>query len=367
MNQLKQFITIILFAAILFGGMTAHLLSPDQQRSESERRLLKQKPPLSINTVLSGTFMEQFEAYALDQFPGRDLFRTKKALSALFLFAQKDNNGLYLADHHLSKLDYPLHENSVKNAIRHILAIQEKYLESSALFYSVVWDKNYFLAEANGYPSMDYQKLSKILEDGLEGFLYLDISESLSIEDYYRTDTHWRQECLIDTASSLLLQMGREELSPFSYEAIKAGDFYGVLAGQAALPVRSDQLIYLTNEKQKLIQVYDLSTNEPLPVYQTDIWHDPKSVDPYDIFLSGAVPLIEMINPSVDESRELILFRDSFGSSLAPLLAEKYHSILLVDTRYISMNLLGQYIDFHGQDVLFMYNTMLLNNSYSLK
>ena len=79
------------------------------------------------------------------------------------------------------------------------------------------------------------------------------------------------------------------------------------------------------------------------------------------MFLSGATPLITIENPQSNSNKELLLFRDSFGSSLAPLLAYNYSKITLIDLRYISEKLLDEYIDFKNQDVLFIYNTLVLN------
>ena len=50
------------------------------------------------------------------------------------------------------------------------------------------------------------------------------------------------------------------------------------------------------------------------------------------------------------------------------LLISGYNKITVVDTRYINPKLLNNYIDFNDyQDTLFIYNTMLINESYSLK
>ena len=65
--------------------------------------------------------------------------------------------------------------------------------------------------------------------------------------------------------------------------------------------------------------------------------------------------------------KELILFRDSFGSSIAPLLVEGYSKITIVDIRYVQSEYLGNFIKFEDQDVLFLYSTMLLNNSLALR
>ena len=77
--------------------------------------------------------------------------------------------------------------------------------------------------------------------------------------------------------------------------------------------------------------------------------------------------VITIENPSAATDKELIVFRDSFGSSLSPLLVEGYAKVTVVDIRYISPVLLGNFIEFHGQDVLFIYSSLVLNNSSTIK
>jgi len=77
--------------------------------------------------------------------------------------------------------------------------------------------------------------------------------------------------------------------------------------------------------------------------------------------------LLRIENPNAKTDRELILFRDSFGSALAPLLLQDYKTVTLVDIRYISSQLLGNFLTFQKQDVLFAYSTLILNNSTTLK
>lgn len=77
--------------------------------------------------------------------------------------------------------------------------------------------------------------------------------------------------------------------------------------------------------------------------------------------------MLTIENPDYNGTKELIAFRDSYGSSLIPLLVTGYSKITVVDTRYISPKLLNQYIEFKDQDVLFMYSTLIINNSTTLK
>ena len=92
-----------------------------------------------------------------------------------------------------------------------------------------------------------------------------------------------------------------------------------------------------------------------------------QSKDPYEFFLSGAAALLTVENPSAEEEKELVIFRDSFGSAIAPYLIEGYSKVTLVDTRYIAPALLGDYVDFTNCDVLFLYSTLVLNESSVLK
>ena len=89
--------------------------------------------------------------------------------------------------------------------------------------------------------------------------------------------------------------------------------------------------------------------------------------DPYELFLSGSVSLLTVESPNARTDRELVIFRDSFASSLAPLLLEGYSRVTLVDIRYLSPTQLGRYLTFTDQDVLFLYSTGVLNNSSTLK
>ena len=93
-----------------------------------------------------------------------------------------------------------------------------------------------------------------------------------------------------------------------------------------------------------------------------------KKGDAYDLFLSGAEPVLIIENPKAETDRELIIFRDSFGSSIVPLLAEGYAKITVLDIRYVQSTFLGSFAEFNnGSDVLFLYSTGMLNSSLALR
>ena len=336
---------------------------PSTEVSDTERRELAQFPDLSAKTLLDGTFMEDFESYTLDQFPLRDGFRSLKARVHYGVLRQKDNHGIYLSQGYAAQLEYPLNEASVSHGLQVFEDVYHRYLQDSRVFFSVIPDKSYYLAQNGGYPSMDYDALFQKVQDGAPYASYVNLTDTLSAEDYYRTDTHWRQERLTGVTDRLCSAL--EISTPQNLRETQVErSFYGVYYGQAALPMEPDILSYLQSPVIDGCRVYHYETDSYQPVYDLKKL---EGKDLYEVFLSGPVSLLRIENPQGPKGKELILFRDSYGSSLAPLLVQGYESITLVDLRYVSSKMLDRFLDFHGQDVLFLYSTIVLNNSFQIK
>jgi hypothetical protein len=201
------------------------------------------------------------------------------------------------------------------------------------------------------------------MQQGMPYAEYIEIRDLLSIEDYYKTDVHWRQEQLVDVAQRFAEQMDISVSGEYEKKTLEEL-FFGVYFGQSALNLPGEELHYLTNETLDQCQVLNYENNQSLGIYDME-----KAVgnDPYEIFLSGPVSLLTIENELADTEKELIVFRDSFGSSLVPLLAEGYSQITLVDIRYIQSDFLSKFVDFQDKDVLFLYSTVVLSNSETLK
>jgi hypothetical protein len=128
-----------------------------------------------------------------------------------------------------------------------------------------------------------------------------------------------------------------------------------------------DTITYLTNDVIDTAYVWNLEDDTIKPVYQLDKLEDESSFDKYDIFLGGSASLEIINSPKASTDRRLIIFRDSYTSSLAPLLLEAYGEIDLIDLRYISSSLLGDYVDFEDADILFLYGVSVVNSASGLK
>lgn len=364
-NNIKNIIISITFIMLIWGFMLANIVSPDNEFSFSERRRLISFPNYSFQKLLKGEFIDEFERYSLDQFIFRDAFRGLKAMGKYYLFNQKDNNNIFIVNGIIEKMEYKLDEKSVVNAAEKLNEIYEKYLKGKNVNYAIIPDKSYFIAADNGYLTINYDRMLEIMKQNTRNMKYIDLFAALSIEDYYKTDIHWRQEKIIKIAELLLSELGNDAETSGDYIEHKLYPFYGSYYGHAALKLQPDDMFYLTNSIIENAAVFDYQSNTFSNVYNTELFD---GMDPYDVFLSGAKPLITVYNEECSNDKELLLFRDSFGSSIAPLMLEGYSRITLIDLRYISTDLLGDYIDFsQNQDVLFLYNTRILNNSAMLK
>ena len=353
---------VVLWAALVLGAW----FLPGKELSVSERRPLAQMPSVSVENLLSGRYMSDFEKASLDQFPLREGFRRVKSLFHTHILGQRDNNGIYLTEGTAVKQEYPLNATSLQHALSRFDRVYRDYLEPGGcrVYAAMVPDKGYYLAEQTGHLALDYGKMEAMLREGMPWAEYIDLTGSLTAGDYYRTDTHWRQERLLGVAELLCARLEAEPPREEDFRAAALEEpFYGVYYGQAALPMEPDTLYVLESDLLESCTVYDYETGAVTGVYSRDTG----SRDLYDVFLGGAKALLTIENPGASTDRELIIFRDSFGSSLAPLLVQGYARVTLVDIRYINPGFLGQLLEFDGQDVLFLYSSLVLNNSSAIK
>ena len=355
-NKIKNIIISIGFLLIIFIAFIANIIDKDKEISISERRKLAQFPTITVSEILNGNVMDKWEKYVEDQFIAREIFRGIKSLWSTKIFAQKDNNKLFEKDNAIYKMEYPLNENNVQKSAQKINEVYQKYLKNMNVYYSIIPEKNYYL-ENDDHLKLDYDKLQETMQQNLQELKYIDIRNGLELQDYYRTDLHWKQENIGEVVKIIQGNMKLDEINA-TYEIQNKGEFYGTYYGQLSTNVTPDNIYILTNEIINNCILYNYETNKKSSIYATT-----NSADKYDIFLSGAVSLISIENPNSKTEKELLLFRDSFGSSLAPLLVENYKKITLIDLRYISSSILENYIDFNEQDVLFLYSSVVLNQN----
>ncbi len=297
----------------------------------------------------------------MDNFYQRETFKKLKTSVELDIFKKQDVNKIYKYNDFLVEQIYPLDEKSITNLTNKINYIKESYLnETNKIYYSIIPDKNYYTD--NSHLKLDYDKMQQIMENNLNGLQYIDIFQDLSLDSYYYTDSHWKQEKLQNVAKTIAENMNFSITQ--NYNEQKVATFKGVYAGQLPINTKEDEIKILVNDVIADANAYNYETKEQGGIYN---FKKLTGYDKYDIYLSGATPLIEISNANNKTNKTLVIFRDSYASSLAPLLMEEYSKITLVDTRYISPKILNEYVNFENADILFIYSTLVINSSMALK
>ena len=273
---------------------------------------------------------------------------------------------IYVYRGYAAATDAPWSEKSLDFAAKRLGHLLETYFtgEGYRRYLAVVPDKAQFTEPPEGYTPAGAQETADYLAQRLPVEI-IDIAPLLALEDYYRTDPHWRQERLSAVAQAILEAMGAP-VPDTTEETLcaLAGEFHGSYWGKTAEPLTADVLSYITSPLLDGCTVYDYETDSTGGVY--DFTAAEKS--PYDLFLGGPKALLRIENPAADNDRTLIVFRDSFGSSLVPLLAGSYRTVYVVDIRYMATDALARVTEFpEGADVLLLYSVAVLQNSITLK
>ncbi|CCY31557.1 putative uncharacterized protein [Roseburia inulinivorans CAG:15] len=363
MDWKKKIAAVVFLLALVCVPVAAFLL-PDQAVSKTERRKLAKKPAFTVAAFWDGTYMEQLETYFSEQFPVRDGLRTVKAETETALLGKADTNGYFKVEDGIYHLEAELNEKNVGRVADSIEKLCTEQFQNADCYVAVIPDKNYYLADKQ-YPILDYARLDEMIQAEIPSAQKINLYDKLHLKDYYRTDLHWKQEKITGVVDALVQSMGQQTNTISDGWQIATEDFVGAYEAASALKTTPDTIFYRTDLSIERMQVYDYERKQNVSVYAPE---KIGGMDDYDFYLWGARALLTIQNPECHNGKKLLLFRDSFGSSIAPLLAEYYEEVTLVDLRYVSashaLELLG---DTEYQDVLFLYSAPILNHGDSLR
>lgn len=340
---MKKLLIIIFVSFIsLFGFIS---LFNKEEISIYERRKLKKFPSLN-----STNFFDDLDKYLSDHFIFRQDFREVKGFVNYNLFNISINNNVTIKDDYLFELS-EVNYKSLDNIVSKINDIVSRFNISDYDVLSIPL-KNHYVGLDNVSEEIDEYLGSKLDN-------YSSLKDELSLSDYYRTDIHVKQDKLGGVVSRIL-ELCEIEEKDIEYSFNTYDKFYGSLYAKMAISMKPDTITYLTNDLLDGVKVESIEDKELLDVYNVG---ELESLDPYSIYLNGPKAYLKIVNKNV-EDRKLIIFRDSYTSSIAPLLIPYFSEIELIDLRYYSSDLLN--IDSDAK-VLFIYGSEVLNNSFSIK
>ena len=307
----KGRIMTVLFFGFLAGLLVWHIALPDRARSETENRTLAQRPSLSRETLLNGSFTADMETYFADQFPLRDDWTGLKARCELLL-GKREFNGVYLCgDTLIAKVEEPEAAQVEQN-----LAAVKKFAELTG--GQVLLGLIPTAAEETGLPTVD---------------MLGALSEHAAEPIYYRTDHHWTTRGAFYGANALLEALGRDPLEESSFRPETAStDFNGTLYSTSGIHwLMPDTIEYWAPDYYLNVTTWKSGRAEPGELYDRSYL---EHKDQYSSFLGGNQPLCVIENPDIRDGSKILLIRDSYSDSLAPFLAQRFAQVHLIDLRY---------------------------------
>jgi hypothetical protein len=355
-------VVVAVFAALLLGLMTADLLNKPTEVSLAERRTLAQRPALSLRDILDGSFATDYAAFLQDQVVGRDGFRRIKALFELQLLQKNENNGVYVVEGEIFDKFYGINQRYIERAAVLIDGLIGA-IDAQHVYLTVIPSKAHRLARDRHLLS-DQGAIPDYLQQHT-GATYLDLMDLVQDANpspYYRTDHHWTTQGAIEAYKTLIRAMGHEPIEEYEFEEITAS-FVGSNYGKAALSwIEKDRIDLAHNDYLDSMSVCRYETAEAFRCHDSVYFgQEANGLDPYDVFLGGAGPIIVIENDRAPGEQELIMFKDSYSHVLAPFLAQHFRKVTLFDLRYVRKELILGDFDLDGKTVLFIYSTIILN------
>ncbi len=369
-NEKKGVRTIAVLLSAVFLLLTAGIgifgaVFPDREFSESENRVLESMPALSWRSIVSGSFMKDFEAYLSDQFPFRDGAIELKTFADR-LMGKREQNGVYIGDKGYlfdSQTDYVKKDNSAK--LKAIDAFCNKYQKAKKLI-AISPNSSYIYKEYLPYghelPDQKVQ-ISKVYNSlKSESLKKIDVTDILikekeNSEDFslfYKTDHHWTTRA----AYSVFEQIGKQwslGANKVNYEFHTVSDeFEGTLSGKAGVHDAKDTIEICIPEKslEAYVVNYESQQRKTASVFDKSKLSQKNQ---YEVFLGGNFDKV-IITTTSKKHDTLLIVKDSYANCMIPMFTPYFSKIVVVDPRYMTDSIETVMSDTDFTHVLFLYN-----------
>lgn len=357
----------------LFGGLLAifffiSILKPETGFSEFENRYLGRKPKFSINEVLSGAYMEKYEAYVTDQFPFRNRWITLKTMAERALL-KSEINGVYFAadEYYIEKHEKAelFSELSKKNQelLAEFAARQAEYLGKGHVSVMLVPTASCILKEKlpplapeDGQEELVSQLSDSYSYGALQGVwtnVYEELLNHKSEELYYHTDHHWTTLGAFYGYTAWKRQRGeplpdREEYD----ERCLSDSFTGTLYAKVNIGMKPDRIYAFLKPETSFRLRLDMEGEWRDSFYS---YEKLATRDQYAVFGGGNHAVTE-IESSAANGKHLLVIKDSYAHCLAPFLAEDFERLTMLDLRYYNGGVDAYIRSGAVTDILVVYN-----------
>lgn len=355
-----------LFVLLWSGLIICNLVTPEKGYSENENRFLAGLPNFSNEALLNGEYMNGIDEYINDQFVFRDHWISFKTMAERAML-KPDINSVYFAkdDYLIQKYDKSdiSQEQAEKNKER-LAEFVQKYVEKlgkDRVNVMLVPTASEILKDklppfATGYDQGAY--MDEVIEALPEG-TFIDVRNTLNQHKdeyiYYRTDHHWTALGAFYAYEQWAKDAGFTPLSQDQFDITLASDqFYGTLHSKVNVNVKPDEIYLYQIKKDMNYQLLYNLTDEKDTLFDLSKL---EGKDKYSVYMGGNNALVD-IKTNNKNGRRLLIMKDSYAHSFAPLAINHYEETFMIDFRYFNAGVEEFVEENQITDVLILYNTM---------
>ena len=356
-NSVWNRITVCLFAAALLAVPAYWLLAPKADFSASERRYLAELPDLGKQNPAQWTWDDDFEAYLADHLPLRDAFVGVDAYMELLSGRQVGKSVWMDAQGALVEAPAAYDSKEIEKRLNRI----ERLAESTGLrTYVLAIPGNGFVRREKLPPSLarlyrDAEALEQIAAH--PGYTPVPIVQRFEAEGqdwYYRTDHHWTGDGAFAAYEQFMQTSGRAALTRDDFFRRTVAGYTGSTRSRSALWLTAADTLQIDEPIDVPVSV---TFSDEEAVYDSLFFEEHLSeYDWYPLFLDGNHPVTVIENRTGAAQGTLLMVKDSFGNTLAPLLVPSFGRIVMVDPRYYRGAVSELAAAYEADELLFCYS-----------
>lgn len=363
-NKWQPCVTVFVFCALIFGFTAATIIQPSAEFSETENRVLAQKPEAETETVMNGEFEADYEEYLTDQFVLRDEWIGLKT-SVERMLLKRESKDIYFAEdgYLIEKHTGTFTTDTASRNIAVLAQFMQEYKEKFGKGHlsvmivpnavEILQDKLPPFASVHG----ENEYLQRIA-DSLPGEVWFDAAQILrkhnTEELYYRTDHHWKTRAAFYVYREWAKDQGYDvpEITDYEIRTV-TNSFEGTIQSKLGVKTEGDTIELFYPEKEIS---YTVSEGEAGKT-KDSIYDYPAldTKDKYAVYFGGNQAFMK-ISTEADSGRKILIIKDSYANCFIPFMLGEFEEIDVLDIRYTSQPLSGQIAEGGYTDLLILYN-----------
>lgn len=354
---MKNKLTVGAFLLMLLTFSVILLLPADKESIEAENRTMATIPPVTEETIFSGSFASGFESFVGDNISNRSFFtQLSKKIESLkgiipdtgkVISANKDigtgttqKQTLLVVDNTIMEM-FIRNEEQEANYAKAVNTFAQNLPENIKIFSMIIptqlefrepMYKNLQDSQESAIKSIDEKLDTRITPVDAYGILADHSDEYI----YFRTDHHWTQLGAYYDYLQFMITEGGNAVNKEDFEKNKINGVLGYLYDQSDVPEiasNPDTIEWYDIDPQSHITTTMYNTDANGEFYQYNGTMYDRTKANYQFFFSSDHPVVEMVNNDIPDGKTIVVVKDSYTNVFAPWLIKSYGKVILVDPR----------------------------------